>query len=109
MAVTRDGRHLGPLSGGCVEDDFLKCLAEEQFEQAASVICYGDIDQGGHITLPCGGILEVLVGRLPATPDSWKHLGKLKAALEGHHPLMRHIDTGSGKRFFTNDGTLGPW
>ncbi|PRY64919.1 xanthine dehydrogenase accessory factor [Vreelandella songnenensis] len=110
MAVTKDGRHLGSLSGGCVEEDFIQRLAEGQFEQAARVIRYGDADdaQGGHITLPCGGILEVLVERLPATPDMREHLGTLKAALEGHQPLMRHVDIHSGKRFFSEDSSLGP-
>ncbi|EHA17136.1 hypothetical protein HAL1_03042 [Halomonas sp. HAL1] len=110
MAVTRDGRHLGSLSGGCVEDDFIKRLAERQFETPAVVIRYGDADdaQGGHIALPCGGILEVLVERLPATPDIREHLGTLKAALEGHRQLMRHVDIHAGTRHFTEDATLGP-
>lgn len=110
MAVTRDGSHLGSLSGGCVEDDFIKRLAEGQFEEPAVVIRYGDTDdaQGGHITLPCGGILEVLVERLPATPDIREHLGILKATLEGHRQLMRHVDIHAGTRYFTDDASLGP-
>lgn len=110
MAVIRDGSHLGSLSGGCVEDDFIKRLAEGQFENPTVVIRYGDADnaQAGHITLPCGGILEVLVERLPATPEILEHLGTLKATLEGQRPLMRHVDIHTGSRYFTDDATLGP-
>ncbi|MBZ5487602.1 XdhC family protein [Halomonas aquamarina] len=110
MSVTRDGRHRGSLSGGCVEDDFIARLGEGQFEQAVCVIRYGDADdeRGGHITLPCGGILEVLVERLPATPNTLAHLDTLKAALEGHQPLMRHVDIHRGTRCFSEDTSLGP-
>lgn len=110
MAVTRDGRHLGSLSGGCVEEDFIRRLADGQFEAPTAVIRYGDKEdtQSEHIALPCGGILEVLVERLPATPDIGEHLATLKATLEGHQQLMRHVDLHAGTRYFTDDTTLGP-
>ncbi len=110
MVVNSKGKHLGSLSGGCVEDDFVQRLAEGQFEQAASVIRYGDAsdDQGSHIMLPCGGILEVLIERLPATPETREHLSTLKATLEGRQRLMRNVDITTGRHYFTDDATLGP-
>ena len=70
MVARADGQHVGSLSGGCVEDDFLERLQQGEFRQRLWVERYGDNRdaQRPQVQLPCGGILEVLVERLQ--PDA---------------------------------------
>ncbi|PNU29923.1 XdhC family protein, partial [Serratia marcescens] len=42
MAATRDGRYSGSLSGGCVEEDFLRRVAAGEYQAASQVIRYGE-------------------------------------------------------------------
>lgn len=110
MAVSQEGKHIGSLSGGCVEDDFITRLSEGEFDRPITVTRYGDPqdDRGAHIALPCGGVLEVLIERLRSVPDTLEHLGTLLATLDGHHRLMRNVHLSTGKHYFTEDSTLGP-
>ena len=110
MAVNEEGKAIGSLSGGCVEEDFLQRVKEGAFERPVTVTRYGDPDdvQGANVTLPCGGILEVLIERLPATQATEAHLTTLLATLDGQQPLVRHVDLPSGRVGFHEDASLGP-
>ena len=110
LVARRDGGHAGSLSGGCVEEDFLERLREGEFERAVTVLRYGDPNgpQGSRIALPCGGILKVLIERLPADAASWAHLERLRATLSGQQHLLRSIDLRDGKAALHEDDGLGP-
>ena len=110
MAVNKAGQSVGSLSGGCVEEDFLQRVKEGAFECPVTIIRYGDPDdpRGGKVTLPCGGILEVLIERLPVTSETEAHLTTLLATLDGQQPLVRHVELPSGRFGFTEDASLGP-
>lgn len=110
MVVGQDGRHIGSLSGGCVEEDFIQRLGEGAFDRPLTNMRYGDpeADQGTNITLPCGGMLDVLIERLPATPDTLEHLTTLLAALQGHERVLRNVRLSNGERYFSADAGLGP-
>lgn len=110
MAVSSTGQHIGSLSGGCVEDDFIARLNEGAFDRPVTIARYGDPqdEQGAHVSLPCGGMLEVLIERLFASSDTQEHLATLLATLDGHHQLMRHVHLATGEHSFTQDDTLGP-
>lgn len=110
MVATQDGRHIGSLSGGCVEDDFIQRLSEGAFDRPITLTRYGDDHDahGHHITLPCGGILEVLIERLPASAATLDHLATLLAALQGHTRLLRNVHLTSGKHSFSEGAALGP-
>ncbi|WP_373191018.1 XdhC family protein [Halomonas sp.] len=109
LAARRDGSHVGSLSGGCVEEDFLARLRDGVFDAPISEIRYGDA-QDAHppgVTLPCGGILDVLVERLPPEPASLEHLEVLQASLLGSRPLIRHVVRDGGRFHLSEDAGQG--
>lgn len=110
LAARRGGSHVGSLSGGCVEEDFLERLREGEFEQAVTVLRYGDPNgpQGSRIALPCGGILKVLIERLPADSATWTQLERLHATLRGQQHLLRSVDLHDGQATLCEDDGLGP-
>jgi xanthine dehydrogenase accessory factor len=99
LAVNGGGQWIGSLSGGCVEEDFLERVAEGAFAQAVCVVRYGEGDDPrSRISLPCGGILDVLVETLEPTCEVQAHLRELESALLGQRRLIREIDLASGAR-----------
>lgn len=109
LAARRDGTHIGSLSGGCVEEDFLERLQAGAFADAVTTLRYGDPSgpQGSRIALPCGGILKVLIERLPASSATWEHLASLQGTLQGQRHLLRRVDLRSGERHLAEDDGLG--
>lgn len=112
MLVARaDGSHVGSLSGGCVEEDFLARLRDGAFDAPVTLIRYGDGDDdtdGPRVALPCGGILEVLVERLAPNDANLLHLEVLHATLLGQRPLIRRVKLDSGQVCFIDGPTQGP-
>ncbi|GGX80814.1 hypothetical protein GCM10007160_05020 [Litchfieldella qijiaojingensis] len=108
LVARRDGRHVGSLSGGCVEEDFLARLRDGEFDTDITTLRYGDASQGPRIELPCGGILEVLIERLAPEPANLVHLEVLHATLLGQRPLVRRIELDTGRVRFVEDSGLGP-
>lgn len=110
MAVRQDGQHIGSLSGGCVEENFIQRLSDRAFDRPITLVRYGDpeADQRTNISLPCGGMLEVLIERLPATPNTFGHLTTLLAALQGQERVLRNVHLSSGERYFSAETGLGP-
>ncbi|SDG55571.1 xanthine dehydrogenase accessory factor [Onishia taeanensis] len=119
LVALRDGRHVGSLSGGCVEEDFLARLAAGAFQSPVQRVRYGDADgdanagekegglDGPGVSLPCGGILDVLVERLLPYNATLEHLAALEATLTGQRPQLRHVDLASGRMRLENDSGLG--
>lgn len=110
MAARHNGGHIGSLSGGCVEEDFLERLHQGEFEHAVSVLRYGDPSgpQGARISLPCGGMLKVLIERLPANAATREQLERLRATLRGRRHLLRNIELQGGLTQMCEDDGLGP-
>lgn len=91
MAIREDGKLCGSLSGGCVEEDFVVRMLRAEFNLASQVIRYGD---GGFIpdrALPCGGVLDILVEKLPKGGKSIAYLKQMKEALSGAITLEKII------------------
>ncbi|MDO3383820.1 XdhC family protein [Gilvimarinus algae] len=88
-----DGQHLGSLSGGCVEEDFLEQLCAGRFDKPVERIRYGaEGNMGGNrVTLPCGGSLSVLVERLAPSPANIEHLQRVLATLDGQTVKTRRV------------------
>ncbi|WP_227367466.1 XdhC family protein [Halomonas sp. M20] len=109
LVARADGKHVGSLSGGCVEEDFLARLREGDFDAPITVVRYGDggIDHS-QITLPCGGSLEVLVERLISAPTTLIHLEVLQAALLGQRALVRRVSLEDGRVSFVDSDAQGP-
>ena len=101
MVARGNAQHVGSLSGGCVEDDFLEQLQNGAWQQPVQTVRYGDPadDHSGRpqIRLPCGGILDVLVEKLPASAASQHLLTQLLNVLEGQQQALRQVDLSSGE------------
>jgi xanthine dehydrogenase accessory factor len=110
LVARRDGRHVGSLSGGCVEEDFLDRLRDGDFDRPVTILAYGAADgpQGPRIQLPCGGILEVLVERLPPDAATIAHYEALRDALAGRRHLIRCVDPVTGEFQCFDDEGVGP-
>ncbi|WP_460067177.1 XdhC family protein [Pseudomonas sp. H1_G08] len=108
LAVNESGQWIGSLSGGCVEEDFLERVAEGAFLEAVSVVRYGEGDDPrSRVSLPCGGILDVLVEKLDADCAVQAHLRELESALLGQRRLLREVDLASGARVLLADREQG--
>lgn len=105
-----DGQHVGSLSGGCVEEDFLARLRDGLFPERVSKIRYGDpgAPAAPPVRLPCGGVLEVLVEKLPSDTATLAHLQLLRTALTGNTPLVRTVSMCDGRCTSKDDDGLGP-
>ena len=91
MVATAGGHYCGSLSGGCVEEDFLKRIAAGEYQQASQIVRYGEGGLTPNIALPCGGSLDVLIEYLPATAGNRDYLQKVGMALAGHYALSKSI------------------
>lgn len=104
LVARADGRYLGSLSGGCVEEDFLERLQAGEFRQPVQIERYGAAPSADReqtrpaLRLPCGGILEVLVERLEPNPANRQHLNALLDALRGQQQFLRRVALDSGER-----------
>lgn len=110
LVARSDGRNVGSLSGGCVEEDFLERLQDGQFGERIQVVRYGDAQdgpRGSQITLPCGGILKVLIERLPADSTTLDQLEIMRSTLCGQRHLLRCVNLSSGDVRFEVDDGLG--
>ncbi|QJQ94679.1 MULTISPECIES: XdhC family protein [Halomonadaceae] len=110
LVARRDGRHVGSLSGGCVEEDFLARLRDGEFDAPLTTLRYGDPERpdAAGVQLPCGGILDVLIERLAPEPANLVHLEVLQATLLGRRPLIRRIELDSARARFVEGDSLGP-
>ncbi|MDC8830818.1 XdhC family protein [Alteromonas gilva] len=92
---------VGSLSGGCVEDDFLSRIANNEFNQPVQVVRYGEESPQASITLPCGGILDVLVEKIAPSEFTARHFGGYLHCLLGHNTRVRQVNTLTGEVNFT--------
>jgi len=113
MVARADGRHLGSLSGGCVEEDFLARLGCGEFSQRVCVERYGEQSQEpgdgnrSRVHLPCGGILQVLIERLEPGDCNRQHLAELLAVLRGQAQKIRRVSLGEGHSELLPAGSCG--
>lgn len=96
FATTASNDWVGSLSGGCVEDDFLSRLGANEFDAPAQTVRYGE--EGGQqaISLPCGGILDVLVEKITPDENQRLHFAAYLNCLQGKDVKVREVDTQSG-------------
>ena len=94
LAFCADGRVVGSVSGGCIEDDLIERVrAEGITRDLPEIVSYGiSADEAHRFGLPCGGTIELAIE--PLTPAS--RVGELLARLERHELLARRLDLGSG-------------
>lgn len=109
LAVNAAGQWLGSLSGGCVEDDFLERVALGEFREPAAIVRYGDgSDARSQVSLPCGGVLDVLVENLAPSCEVQGHLRQLESALLGQRRVLRQVRVPDGLQGLADDLSQGP-
>ena len=95
LAICDDGRVVGSVSGGCIEDDLIDRVRRHGIERTLpEVVSYGiSADEAHRFGLPCGGTIELALE--PLSPDSG--VAELLERLQRHELVARRLDLRSGK------------
>lgn len=101
LVARQDGKHMGSLSGGCVEEDFLERCRQGEFSKEVQRVRYGGQENrqkgGSSVRLPCGGSLDVLVERMDPGAATLTHLEEVRATLLGQRSLLRRVPLYGGR------------
>lgn len=90
LAISEAGDWSGSVSGGCLEEDLLRGVADQGGEGPV-LIDYGITDSDrDQFQLPCGGRIRLLVEPL-AGDASLAHVRELDEALSRHRAVVRRI------------------
>jgi xanthine dehydrogenase accessory factor len=110
MALREDGRVVGSVSGGCIEDDLIRRYTLAQGggalpSGAPTFVRYGvNADEAHRFGLPCGGTLELLLEFDPA-PEA---LTALVAPLDAGELVRRTVQCDTGLMSLASAPVAGP-
>ncbi|GAA5233443.1 XdhC family protein [Verticiella sediminum] len=94
LALRADGRLVGSVSGGCVEDDLIERAREGRLAAQAERITYGvSRDEAARFGLPCGGTLRLIAE--PLRDTAW--LDTVLGEIRQHRIVMRTLDLQTGE------------
>ena len=95
LAICDDGRVVGSVSGGCIEDDLIDRVRQHGLTRSTpEVVSYGISAEEAHrFGLPCGGTIELAIEPLSAASG----IGELLARLDAHELLTRRLDLATGR------------
>jgi xanthine dehydrogenase accessory factor len=101
VVINEDGRQVGSISGGCVEEDLIERLMQGEYSGFhPELIEYGiSAEENERLGLPCGGRITLLIQRLTSIDINW--LTDSIDALEERRCVMRHLDLRTGKTTLT--------
>ncbi|MDZ3991513.1 XdhC family protein [Pseudomonas sp. Teo4] len=111
MALRNDGRVIGSVSGGCIEDDLIHRYTTAYggsgiAQRGPDVVRYGvSADEAHRFGLPCGGTLELILEFSP----SWHSLDELLAQLDAGSLVQRTLDLRTGEAQLTVTSTPTPF
>lgn len=96
VAIADDGRQVGSVSGGCVEEDLLERLSAGKYSgDLPEVVEYGvSAEENERLGLPCGGKLTLLLQRL--TPGDLDWLDTVLSALDQRQCVERQVTLAVG-------------
>lgn len=92
LALTADGRLVGSLSGGCIEDDLLELVRARTLERPEKMSYGVSTEQASRFGLPCGGELELILEPVHAQSA----MAELLQALSENAIVVRELDLSSG-------------
>jgi len=94
LAICDDGRVVGSVSGGCIEDDLIERVRKEGIvRRLPEVVSYGiTADEAHRFGLPCGGTIELALE--PLGPES--RIDELLERLAAHELVARTLNLGNG-------------
>lgn len=103
MACTLDGELVGSISGGCIEEDFLKQLRDGSLKSEYDkngkpfTVKYGvTAAEQARLKLPCGGQLHVLLEYIEPIVVNKEVFARLSADLENHTKVSRIVNLQTG-------------
>ncbi|RMN56906.1 xanthine dehydrogenase accessory factor [Pseudomonas syringae] len=91
LVALPNGENRGSLSGGCIEEDFLERLTNGELEPINQIIRYGDGGLPSGKSLPCGGVLDILVEHFAGGPEVLSHFAILEKGLLGSYSCVRVV------------------
>jgi len=93
LALRDDGRAVGSVSGGCIEDDLMHRLRRDGLPQQPQSVSYGvSADEARRFGLPCGGTLQLVLEPLAGAAA----LDPLLERLARNELVTRRLDLASG-------------
>ena len=97
LAICADGRVVGSVSGGCIEDDMIDRARRDGLQRSMpEVVTYGMTANEAHrFGLPCGGTIELAIEPL-APVRSFATMADLLQRLEAGELVARRLDMHSG-------------
>jgi xanthine dehydrogenase accessory factor len=100
LAICDDGRVVGSVSGGCIEDDLIDRVRKQGITRVLpEIVTYGiTADEAHRFGLPCGGTIQLAIEPL----SEKSRIGELLQRLDRHELVARRLDLASGTV------TLGP-
>ncbi|HBI84052.1 MAG TPA: hypothetical protein DDY24_10050 [Alcaligenaceae bacterium] len=99
LAVRADGRVVGSVSGGCIEDDLIVRAQENRLPSRPELVLYGvSQEEAARFGLPCGGTLRLVVE--PLSPSNW--LEQVVKQTEQQQLVGRWLDLKSGESKLTD-------
>ena len=95
LAICEDGRVVGSVSGGCIEDDLIAHVRSHGITRSRpEIVTYGiTADEAHRFGLPCGGTIELALEPLSAQ----SRITELLQRLEQHELVARRLDLSSGE------------
>lgn len=96
LALCDDGRQIGSVSGGCIEEDLLERLRDGVYSgEKPQIVEYGvSAEENERLGLPCGGRIILQLERLRASDKEW--LATILSSLDQRRCIERHLDLDSG-------------
>jgi xanthine dehydrogenase accessory factor len=94
LALCDDGRVVGSVSGGCIEDDLIDRARRHGItRELPEIVSYGiTADEAHRFGLPCGGTIELAIEPLSAH----SRIAELLERLEQHQLVERRLDLRTG-------------
>ena len=94
LAICEDGRVVGSVSGGCIEDDMIARARDEGLSRSQpGIVTYGmTADEAHRFGLPCGGTIELAIEPLSQS----SRIGELLTRLEAGELVARRLDLQTG-------------
>ncbi|QYF94285.1 XdhC family protein [Massilia sp. PAMC28688] len=95
LAIRDDGRVIGSVSGGCIEDELIERVRVHGITRSVpEILTFGiSADDAHRFGLPCGGTIELAVEPLSAASA----MDELLSRLDRHELLARRLDLRSGQ------------
>jgi xanthine dehydrogenase accessory factor len=94
MVIRDDGQVAGSVSGGCIEDDLIRRVAQGELAlRLPETTTYGaSAEEARRFGLPCGGSVQIVLEPL----SNQSQLRALLSGIEAHQQLQRELDMATG-------------